>query len=169
MKDYLIRSYHFNLQYANELVSDVEDKLMTHSPGNGFENHPSFTLGHLISAAALTSKYLGGPYEFDPEWEKLFRRKGPGDPRMPDSNNDLYPGKVELLNELTKQHKLVEGLISSLEESRFSEPTKWRFDKFMPTLGDLLWFMCVSHETMHLGQLAAWRRAMNLPSALGRL
>ena len=59
---------------------------MAFSPGVGFENHPAFTLGHLISAAALTSKYLGGPYEFKPEWEELFKRKGPGDPRKPETN-----------------------------------------------------------------------------------
>lgn len=169
MKAYLIRSYHFNLAYAKELVADVDEHLMSRSPAKGLENHPAFTLGHLTSAAALTSKYLGGPYNFKSDWENLFRRKGPGDPRLPDTNTSLYPSKADLLSELTEQHQLVEELISPLDEKKFQEPTKWRFDKFMPTLGDLLWFMCISHETMHLGQLAAWRRAMELPSALGRL
>ena len=68
-----------------------------------------------------------------------------------------------------KQHKLVEELILGLDEERFTEPAKWRFDKYMPTLGDLLYFMCVSHECMHLGQLAAWIRAMGIDSALTKL
>lgn len=169
MKKYLTNSYDFNLRYAKELVIDVEENMMAHSPAKGLENHPAFTLGHLVSAAALTSKYLGGPYEMKSEWEKLFRRKGPGDPRLPELNMALYPKKDELLEELTKQHKLVEDLILKIDDKRLSEPAKWRFDDHMPTLGDLLFFMCVTHESMHLGQLAGWRRAMGLPSALANL
>ena len=148
---------------------DVEENLMTQSPSNGLENHPAITVGHLVSAAALTSKYLGGSYEFNSEWEKLFRRKGPGDPRMRELNIALYPEKEHLLKELTNQHKLVEGLILKLDDRRFNEPTKWRFDRHMATRGDLLFFMCVTHESMHLGQLAGWRRAMGIPSALAIL
>lgn len=169
MKQVLINTYNFNLQYARELVVDVEDSLMTQSPSPGLENHPAFTLGHLCSAAALTSKYLGGPYEFDPEWERIFKRRGPGDPRMPESNSALYPSRNQLLEELTQQHKRVEALILDMEDARFSEPAKWRYSDHMPTLGDLLYFMCITHEAMHLGQLAGWRRAMGLPSALARL
>ena len=73
LKKILIDSYQFNLEYAKKLVMDVEESQMTQSPHPGLENHPAFTLGHLCSAAALTSKYLGGPYNFPPEWEKLFR------------------------------------------------------------------------------------------------
>ena len=36
----------------------------------------------------------------------------------------------------------------------------------MPTLGDAVVFFAVSHEAMHLAQVAAWRRARGLPSAL---
>ena len=169
MKNKLINTYKFNLLYAKELVTDVEDQLMAQSPSKGLENHPAFTIGHLASAAAMTSKYIGGPYEFPSEWEPLFRRKGPGDPRIPDTNRAIYPTKERLLNELTKQHNLVEELILNLDASRFDEPTKWRYTEYMPTLGDLLFFMCITHESMHLGQLAGWRRAMGLPSALARL
>jgi len=169
MKDLILKSYSFQLLYAGKLVDDVNEDQMAVSPAGGLENHPAFTLGHLVSAAALTSKYLGGPFELDPEWERLFRRKGPGDPILPEPDTALYPKKEELVAELTRQHALVEGLILGLEESRFGEEAKWRFDIYMPTLGDLLHFMCISHECMHLGQLAAWRRAMGMPSALGRL
>ena len=169
MKDILIRSYQFNLKYAHELVVDLDDSMMTTSPGKGFENHPAFTIGHLVIAAALTVKYMDGPYELKSGWEDLFRRKGPGDPRLPDKNPVLYPKKGELLGELTEKHHRVEALLLKLDEERFQEAAQWRFDDHLPTLGDLLFFMCVSHENLHLGQLAAWRRAMGLSSALANL
>lgn len=169
MKEILIRSYRLNLNYAQELVADLDDAMMCTSPGKGFENHPAFTLGHLVTAAALTSKYLSGPFKLKPNWEELFRRKGPGDPRLPEANSVDYPKKEELLAELSHQHGLVEDLIMNIDEKRFEEPAQWRFSDHMPTLGDLLFFMCISHENMHLGQLAAWRRAMELPSALANL
>lgn len=169
MKQIILNAYDFNLKYAKQLVKDVDESMMTHTPCNGLENHPAFSLGHLVTAAALTSKYLDGPYELDSKWETLFRRKGPGDPRKPSMDVTNYPSKKELLNALSTQHNLVESLITNLDNDRFNEATKWRFQTYMPTLGDLLFFMCVSHESMHLAQVAAWRRAMNLPSALAEL
>ncbi|MDX1701450.1 MAG: DinB family protein [Melioribacteraceae bacterium] len=169
IKETIIKSYRFNLKYASILVEDIDNEIMTASPSKGLENHASFTLGHLVSASALISKYLKGPYDIYPEWEDLFRRKGPGDPKLPETDASLYPHKNELLEKLSEQHKIVENLINNLEDDQFNEISKWRFDNYLPTLGDLLFFMCVSHESMHLGQLAAWRRAMGFDSALGKL
>lgn len=97
MKDGIIKSYNFNLLYANELVKDIDDDLITKVPGKGFENHAAFTLGHLISGSALISKYLGGPYDFKPEWEDLFRRTGPGDARLPKTESNLYRVRMSFL------------------------------------------------------------------------
>lgn len=169
MKNYLLASYRFNLRYANFLVVDLPDEWMTRTPARGLENHPAFTLGHLASGAAMTAKYLGGAYEFSQEWESLFKRNGPGDPTLPNPDTSKYPAKKELLKALTTQHQRVENLILDLCEQQFLEPAKWRFKQYFPTLGDLLFFMCITHESMHLGQLAAWRRALGLPSALGQL
>ena len=169
MKAQLLHNYAFNLRYAHALVIDVDHETMTQAPHQGLENHPAFTLGHLVSGAALTVKYLGGAYDLDPAWEQTFKRKGPGDPRLPDANAAAYPSKNELLAELARQHARVEAHIRELDEAQWNAPAKWRFHSDMPTLGDLLIFMCLTHESMHLGQLAAWRRAMGLPSALATL
>ena len=169
MKDFLLQSYDFNLRYAHVLVQDVEEATMTHSPATGLENHPAFTLGHLVSGSALTSRYLGGPFTLDPTWEKLFKRRGPGDPRKPAIDPAIYPNKSELLDALVEQHALVTQQIQELDKNRWMEPTKWRFSKHYPTLGGMLHFMCITHEAMHLGQLASWRRAMNMDSALAKM
>ena len=169
MKRNLIYSYQFNLRYARELVCDLNEYQMTTTPSSGLENHPAFTLGHLVSGAALTAKYLGGGYFLPESWEALFKRMGPGDARLPDQDSSKYPSKSKLLQELEKQHQRVESLILDLNESDWDSPVIWRFKEYLPTLGDLILFMCITHENMHLGQLAAWRRAMGLPSALGKL
>ena len=137
-KETIIKSYRFNLEYASKLVEDIDNDLMTVTPGKGLENHAAFTLGHLVSASALISKYLKGPYNIYPEWEDLFKRKGPGDPKLPEKDSSLYPHKNELLDKLLEQHKIVEDLIIDLDDNRLNEPSQWRFDDHFPTLGDLL-------------------------------
>ena len=169
MKTNLLNAYRFNLKYAEKLVEDLTEDQMTKHMGEGLENHPAFTLGHLVTGAALTAKYLGKPYEVPDNWDALFRRNGPGDPRMPDKDEHLYPSKQELLNALSEQHELVEQLIIGLPENDWQEESNWRYHPHFPTLKDRIYFMCITHEAMHLGQLAAWRRSMGLDSALAKL
>ncbi len=169
MKQTILNSYRFNLAYAEQLVADVPEELMTHHGGDGLENHPAFVLGHLISASALVAELLGGKFEMPEGWEALFRRKGPGDPRKPEQDKLLYPAKEELLNEYRRQHALVEKLLMAKTDEELQQPFQWRFAEFFPTVYDRVHFLCNNHETMHLGQLAAWRRSVGLPSALVRL
>ena len=167
--EYIIKQYDFNLEYARALVKDLMSDQMTTIPSNGLENHPAFTLGHLVSGSALLAEDLGGEFEMPDKWADLFLRKGPGDPRKPDPDKGKYPSQELLLGELEDQHNKVKKLLNSLDKKKLSESIKWRFSSYMPTLLDIIVFMCVNHEAMHLGQLAAWRRAMGLNSALGTL
>jgi hypothetical protein len=167
--EYIIKQYHFNLEYARALVQDLTNDQMTVIPTNGLENHPAFTLGHLISGSALLAEDLGGEFEMPDKWADLFLRKGPGDPRKPDPDKSKYPSKHLLLRELEDQHNKVKNLLNNIDKKKLSENIKWRFSSYMPTLLDIIVFMCINHEAMHLGQLAAWRRAMGLNSALGTL
>lgn len=168
-REQVLRPYRFNLTYAADLVSDVSDDLLHHSPGPGLENHPGFTLGHLVTGSGLVAKYLGGEYDIPDGWDDLFRRKGPGDPRLPVSDAPNLPSRAQLMKELERQHGIVEELILSLDDNRFRQPVEWRFDHHFPTDGDMIMFMCVTHEAMHLAQVSAWRRAVGLESSLGRL
>ncbi len=165
----LIKQLKFNYSYLVDLVNDVEEDLMTHLPAKGLENHPAFTIGHLVTAYGLTTKHLGGPYTVKKEWDDLFRRKGPGDPRYPSLNQQLYPSKLELLQELQIQHEKLLLFLESVSQEQLNREVKWRYDEYFPTSLDLIYFMCLTHYAMHISQLAAWRRAVNLPSSLARL
>lgn len=165
----ILNQYDFNLKYAKALVNDVSDEEMTQVPADGLVNHPAWTLGHLVTGSALLIEDLGGVLNIPEGWSDLFLRRGPGDPRLPESDIHLYPAKDDLLRELEKQHEEVKKILIGLNENDLSKEIKWRFHEYMPTIGDLILFFCINHESMHLGQLAAWRRAMNLPSALAAL
>jgi hypothetical protein len=53
-----------------------------------------------------------------------------------------------------------------MDASRFAEPHPDEGSrKYFPTVGDMIVFMMTSHEMDHLGQIAAWRRAMGLGAA----
>lgn len=166
---HIIRQYDSNLLYAYALVKDVTEEQMTVVPAKGLVNHPAWTLGHLVSGSAGLAEDFGSPFEMPEGWADLFLLKGPGDPRYPNPDKSLYPSKQELLDELTRQHNKVKNLLNNISEAALNENIKWRFSDQMPTLLDLVTFMCTTHEAMHLGQLAAWRRAMDLPLALATL
>ncbi len=164
-----IKQYDFNLLYANALVADIDDIQMTITPAPGLSNHPAFTLGHLVTGSAMMAEDLGQPVSIPEGWMELFARKGPGDQTRPDLDIARYPSKTELLQELERTHNLVKDQLQRATETQLNKNVRWRFGNHMPTLADLTLFMCINHESMHLGQLAAWRRAMNLPAALNTL
>ena len=163
----------FNLAYAKMLVEDLSEEQMTTVPAKGFENHPAFTLGHLVSGMSLMLindiKDVHKPGFMPEGWREIFLRRGPGDPRLPEQDISKYPSKEELIAELERKHNLFKERLLKFTEEELKAEDEWRFYKFMPSSLDAIIFMCVNHEAMHLGQLSAWRRAMGLPSALAKL
>jgi hypothetical protein len=170
-----LRLYAWNLEYARALVVDLSPAQWTQSCGPGLENHPSWTIGHLVTGSDLLAADLGLERDLPAGWRELFERRGPGDPRLPVADPNAYPPMAELLAELERQHRRVEWVwhekfaASASSGPALSDPFAWRFAGALPTLGDAALFLAISHEAMHLGQLAAWRRAQGLPSALNAL
>lgn len=165
----LLKAYEFNLHYARDLVSDISEEQMYLSPHKGLENHPAFTLGHLVVASAMIIEDLGKPYVVPSGWDEFFGRKGPGDLRLPLPYKSGMPSKAELISELENKHNTAERLIARATPEILYQPIEWRFDMYFSNIGDYLYFMCITHEAMHLGQLAAWRRSEGLRSSLARV
>jgi len=170
-----IRLYAWNLTYATALVSDLSEAQCTESAGPGLENHPAWTIGHLVTASDMLAEDLGLARDLPEGWQELFERRGPGDARLPVTDRDTYPAMETLLAELERQHLRVESAWRERlsgqgpDGPKLDAPIEWRFHDALPTLNDAVGFFAVSHEAMHLGQLAAWRRARGLPSALAML
>jgi hypothetical protein len=164
-----IRVYDWNLRYAEALVADLTPELWTRSAGPGLENHAAWTIGHLVTGSDLVARDLGLHGELPEGYAEIFLRRGPGDPRRPDTDPDAYPPGEELLGELRRQHERVSAVWSRVPAARWAQTEDWAFGRDLPTLADATIFMVATHEAMHLGQLAAWRRALGLPSALHAL
>jgi hypothetical protein len=171
----VLRLYAWNLQYTRALVEDLTAAQGTESGGPGLENHPAWTVGHLVTGADMLAEDLGLKRDLPQGWGELFERRGPGDPRLPVADPVVYPPMADLLTELERQHLRVERAwrekLGEREEEgpRLTDPLAWRYSDALPTLGDTALFLAISHEAMHLGQLAAWRRAKGLSSALASL
>lgn len=168
-REVALAAYAWNLRYARELVADLEPAQWTRPAGPGLENHATWTLGHLVTGSDMLAEDLGLVREVADDWRELFERRGPGDPRLPASDPDAYPDGPRVLDELARQHARVAARWASLSPAEAARPVRWRFDGEFPTTAGVALFLAVSHEAMHLGQLAAWRRGLGLPSALGRL
>jgi hypothetical protein len=162
-------AYAFNLVYAAKLVADLDAAQMVAVPGRGHENHPAFTLGHLCVAAAMVAEDSGAGRDLPGGWTELFERRGPSDRRLPDADAGGYPPKRALLAELERQHGRALAGLDRAGSERLAARAQWRLDLWLPTELDAAMFMCVTHEALHLGQLAAWRRAMGLPAAMAAL
>ena len=165
----IINQLNFNRLYTKTLVADVPQDKMAFKPGPGLDNHPAFSVGHLVTAYANLYNNLTGEYILADGFKELFLRQGPGDPTLPEKDHNAYPSKDAILQELDVQHERLVNYLDKISADKLNEPFEWRLSKYFPTFGNRIMFLCVNHYAMHLGQLAAWRRAMGMDSALAKL
>ena len=164
----LLRAYKFNLKYAQQLIRDLPDDAAFTSGGPGLENHPGFVIGHLVTGAGLAAAGFNGHNTVDPQVRMVFERKGPNDERLPINEESKF-SLSELSQMLIVQHDIVSAEIENCSREKWMRPKAWRLGEYFPTFFDACWFLCVTHESLHLGQLAAWRRWYGLPSAMAQL
>ena len=163
MLQHLLFTYRFNLDRARTLVGDLSDEQMVRQP-NGVVNHPAWILGHLALTSDHLAKLLDCESTFPAAWTEAFKPGG-----IPSGDAAAFPSKAEILDELAAQHERVATALTNADPAIFARDstrasvTRQRF----PTIGDYAVFLISSHEGSHLGQIAAWRRAMGLGSATG--
>lgn len=165
----IVNQLNFNRKYLQTLIADVPEEQMHIKPSQGLENHPAFTLGHLITAYANLYNNLTGEFILAPGFKEVFLRQGPGDPTLPTEDKSAYPSKVAMLAELDVQHNRLVNYLQNISAEKLSEKFEWRLGAYFPTYGNRIMFLCVNHYAMHNGQLAAWRRAMGMDSALAKM
>jgi len=169
MIESLLLQYAWNLAYAEALTEDVPPELWARSGGEGLENHPAWTLGHLVTGSEMVAGELGVEVELPEGWSELFLRRGPNDPRRPEPDPARYPDRAALIAELRRVHAIVADALSRADLKALHREEEWRFDGYLPTTFDSTVFMLLTHEAVHLGQLGCWRRRFGLPSAMAAM
>ena len=129
-REQIIAAFAWNIRYAEALVADLTDETWCESAGPGLENHPAWTLGHLVSGADILAEDLGLEREMKPRWRELFERRGPGDPRLPDPDPASYPSIPDVMAEFRRQHERVARQWRMLPEDKLTAPPRvalrWR-------------------------------------------
>ena len=161
MIQHLLFVYGMNLKRAERLVDDLTDEQMVAQP-SGVINHPAWTLGHLGATSDALAGMLGLPSTFPDAWREACRMGS-----IPSGEAADYPGKAELLEQLRAQHQRVAEAVAAVDDERLQQPTPPRLRERFPTIGDFATALMTMHEGHHLGQLAAWRRALGLGAATG--
>ncbi len=160
MIDHVAYLYDFNLRFAEQLVNDVSADQMSEQPG-GVINHPAWSLGHLVVSADHLGQFLGLESNLPGGWDETFKSGS-----EPSGDASAYPTKEALLDALKQQHARNTEAAKATAPERFAEPhPNEKTRQYFPTVGDMIVFLMTSHEMDHLGQIAAWRRAMGLGGA----
>ena len=160
MLEHVVYVYDFNLKWAENLVKDLSAEQMVQQP-NGVINHPAWSLGHLVVSAAGLGSALGLESNLPEGWDKTFATGG-----EPSSDLSAYPSKDEILSALRDQHARNAEAVKSAPPDSLRQPhPNENTRKYFPTVGDMVVFLMTAHEPDHLGQIAAWRRAMGLGPA----
>lgn len=136
------------------LTSDLTEEQMCVRPSGLL--HPAWLLGHLnLYYEDVLVMLHDQPFVDDSKDHPLF---APG--TQPLEDPALYPTKAELLNAFKDGHDQILAALDQTSPVLLDRKTN---ATSLPTVGAFLIHLMIDHEWHHLGQLAAWRRAMNLP------
>lgn len=157
MLQHVVFTYGFNLTVAKRLIADLTPEQMCQQP-HGVVNHPAWSLGHLAAASVGILKALGHDASLPAAWGDVFKTGG-----IPSADPSVYPSKEELLATYEALHAQVAAAVTAADAATLAQAHPHEGTrKYFPTVGDMIVFLMTAHEMDHLGQLAAWRRALGL-------
>ena len=158
--DGLLFGWRKNLDYGQRLVADLSDAQWIAQP-SGLDrpaNHAAWALSHLNAYLPVISAIVAGESIDDPKEHRF------GMLSHPESDRSVYLPAAELVEEFVNGHEKVIGQLESCGDDVLSTPVSLaRWSEIMPTAAIALPYLMLSHENTHLGQVSAWRRALNLP------
>ena len=160
MLTHILHAYDMQLNLARQLVGDIPDDQMCAQP-HGLVNHPTWSLGHLVTTEHGFGKLIGIEPDAPEGWGELFKTGG-----VPSADPTGLPSKTELIAELERVHDRWKAALSDIDPAVLdAENPNENMRSNFPTVGAIIAFILTSHEMDHLGQIAAWRRAAGLGPA----
>lgn len=152
--------YGKNLDYALRLTANLPQEKWAHQPAPDM-NHASWVIGHLARTSDVVGSMVDGKPSAQPEnWGELF---GPASKPSPDAST--YADSATLLAALKTAHERVINALKTADAAvLYQPPAMERLRSRFPTTMSFVTFAMLSHESIHLGQLSAWRRVQGMPS-----
>ncbi|MEM9296073.1 MAG: DinB family protein [Planctomycetota bacterium] len=157
--DALLKLHGFQGGYLEMLVDGTPAERACEMPA-GFGSHAVWQVGHIAVAGAAPRAMLTGEPPALPEgYGDLFGRDS-----QPKADAGLYPSLGAVFEAAAEARDgSATALVHATPEVLARPNPRTAFvERGLPTLGDMIGFMMTTHEGMHLGQLAAWRRAIGL-------
>ena len=154
-----VKLYQASQQYGDQLIAEIDPAtvFIPIAPG---ANHPAWQIGHLAWAGHQIVQMLGGEPGIDIEaYGKLFAGG-----TQPVESATAYPTWREVIGAWHDAHRRVEAAAPAVDAAALGQPSPVeRMKDTLPTLGDFVSFLLANHESVHLGELAAWRRVRGQP------
>src|ERR1043166_6831693 len=151
----VLRTWSRQRDYATRLVADLSDSDMVGQPIPGVTmNHPAWVFAHIgiyppVLAAILESR----PFD-DPISHKFGRDSRP----LPDAS--AYPPKAPLMADYLAGHDAPAAVLERTDPAVLTRPIPLpRWKERFPLIADAIIHLMIDHESAHLGQVSAWRRA----------
>lgn len=164
LADAVVRGCRSARGYGEMLVKDIPADQFAHMP-HPTMNHPAFCIGHLSIYPDFVLGLIDRP-ELVAEkagFEELFKQNV-----ACVEQDGRYPAKSVIVDHYLDRYAVVTDAIAETSEEIFARETPFegRFKEMCPTVGVTVNFMLTAHQMFHLGQLSAWRRAVNLPGVM---
>lgn len=150
-----------NLGKVEALMKDIAPDVMTHQP-TGVMNHPAWTIAHLVHYHPAILCMLRGEVIADPGLHPDAPRFDAGS--IPVDDVAACPTRDALLGQYRRGHQDAERLLQSVDgEVLQGKPGLPRWAKAFGTVEKALVYLMLYHESLHIGEIMVWRRAMGLP------
>jgi len=150
-----------NLHFLVKQLEQIDDAKLSEG-GGGQVNSPAWQAAHLLEGVAGAARLLGGELE-TPAWIRSCARGS-----TPPTDRSAFPPRQEMID-VAKRYfgQAMERLATATSEQMRQEMPDPRIRPLLPTVGDAVVFLLTAHAAMHIGQIAAWRRAHGLPQLIG--
>lgn len=163
-------SAELSLGYGKRLLTAVSDTDFAcfAKPGGQTvnSNHPAFIYGHLSLYPSRVIKELGhdaSSYEPTEQYNELFNASAKC---QDDPQRMIYPSMDEIVERFMRSYEAAIAAVRETGDEIFhSENPNEKMRSKFGTRGAMHGFYLGGHVMMHMGQMSAWRRMMNLGAA----
>jgi uncharacterized damage-inducible protein DinB len=156
LRNQLLAAFDYADKAVEELFAAIPDDDYLHPPCTG-GNHALWTLGHLATVQQyFLANIAGHDGTLAEKYKTMFFAKS-----QPSPDAASYP-PLDVVRDYSKSSRAAfRSWVESLSDEQLSGPPPERFQKFAPTLGNVL-MRLLWHEGMHYGQLTVIRKSLGL-------